>query len=199
VVNPADKPRHDETDEALAGDRPDSRASTDAQASADESAGSTRESGEVAQLRAELEQMRDRLLRAQAEQENLRRRMQRELQDERKFAHQPLLLDLLPVLDNMQRAVEAAELNPDATGLLEGFKMLRQLLLTTLEKYNCRPVPALGVMFDPTLHQALSQVPSQEPRGKITQVNQAGYQLHDRVIRPAQVIVSSGPPQDKKH
>jgi molecular chaperone GrpE len=153
---------------------------------------------QVQQLQDELKQAQDRLLRSQAELENFRRRTQREMQDERRFATQPLLVDLLPVLDNMERAIDAAEQNPEGTGLLQGFKMLHQLLITTLEKHNCRQVPAIGMNFDPTLHQALAQMPSADyAPGKIAIVNQPGYQLHDRVIRPAQVVVSTGPPTEE--
>jgi molecular chaperone GrpE len=146
-------------------------------------------------LQNELTDIRNQLLRSQAELENFRRRMQREMQDERRFANQALLLDLLPVLDNMERAIHAAQQGPEATGLLEGFKLLHQLLISTLNKFHCRPIQAHGVQFDPSLHQALAHVPSSEhPEGWVTHVNQPGYRLHDRVIRPAQVVVSSGPP-----
>jgi molecular chaperone GrpE len=149
----------------------------------------------VQQLEEELRQAQDRLLRSQAELENFRRRMQRETQDERRFANQLVLVDLLPVIDNLERAIDASEQSPECTGLLQGFKMLHQLFLSTLEKHGCRRVPADGMNFDPTLHEAVMQAPSSErPVGSIVQVHQQGYQLHDRVIRPAQVVVSSGPP-----
>jgi molecular chaperone GrpE len=142
---------------------------------------------------AELEATRDRLLRAQAEVENVRRRLQREIHDSRRYANQPLLTDLLPVLDNMERAIEAAQQSSDGAGLLEGFKMVHQLLLDILGKHDCRPVAALGAPFDPSHHQAIMQEPSPEPKGTVTRVVQPGYTLHDRVIRPAQVFVSTGP------
>ena len=72
------------------------------------------------------------------------------MQDERRFANQQLIVDLLPVLDNMERAIDAAEQNPEGAGLLQGFKMLHQLLLSTLENHHCRRLPADGVNFDPT-------------------------------------------------
>jgi molecular chaperone GrpE len=149
----------------------------------------------IQQLEVELQQAQDRLLRSQAELENFRRRTQREMHEERRFANQSVLVDLLPVLDNMERAIDAAEQNPECAGLLQGFTMLHQLLLSTLEKHGCRRVLADGVNFDPTLHEAVMQAPSsQHPAGSIIQVHQQGYQLHDRVIRPAQVVVSSGAP-----
>jgi len=149
----------------------------------------------VAQLRQELDQANERALRAHAEFENLRRRLQREMQEERKFANQPLILDLLPALDNMHRAIQAAQQSSDGSGLLEGVKMVQQLLVSVLEKHHCSIVPAAGEVFDPTRHEALVQMPSSEfEAGRVSLVSQQGYQLHDRVIRPAQVVVSAGPP-----
>ncbi len=148
---------------------------------------------DVQQLQQQLTDAHDRLLRTQAEMENIRRRSQRDMQEGRRFANQALLVDLLPVLDNMERAIDAAQQSPEGGGLLEGFKMLHQLLLSTFEKHHCRPVPAAGADFDPALHQAVLQTPSDDfAAGAVTQVHQQGYQLHDRVIRPAQVVVSSG-------
>ena len=146
-------------------------------------------------LQAEISELKDRLLRSQAEVENVRRRTQREMQDSRRFANQSLLQDLLPVIDNMERAIAAAEESDEAAGLLEGFKMVHQLLLSTLEKHHCKPVPAEGQTFDPAVHEAISQLPSPDhEKGTVMVVSQQGYQLHDRVIRPAQVVVSAGEP-----
>ena len=151
--------------------------------------------GDLGALQAEVEDLKDRLLRSQAETENVRRRTQRELQESRRYANQNLLLDLLPVIDNIERAISAAKESQEATGLLEGFEMVHQLLLSTLDKHHCRPVPAEGQAFDPAIHEAISHLPSPDhERGSVMVVSQQGYQLHDRVIRPAQVVVSAGPP-----
>jgi molecular chaperone GrpE len=147
---------------------------------------------EFQQLKGDLEGTQDRLLRAQAELENFRRRVQRERQEERRFASQALLTDLLPVLDNMERAIEAAKQSAEGAGLLEGFKMVYQQLLSLLEKHHCIRVEAEGSTFDPARHEAMMQEPSDEPKGTVTRVLQQGYLLHDRVIRPSQVIVSNG-------
>lgn len=160
----------------------------------DESSTANADAGSAEQLQAEVEQYKDRVLRATAEFENYRRRVQREMQDERKFASQPLLVDLLPVLDNIERAIDAAQQSSGANSLLEGFKMVQQQMTSILERHNCIPVPAAGQIFDPTLHQAILQTPSADVEpGRIVHVSQNGYQLNGRVIRPAQVIVSSGP------
>lgn len=150
-------------------------------------------------LQKELDDTKERLLRTQAEIENVRRRLQRDSQDSLRFATQSLLTDLLPVLDNIERAIEAASKSTDASGLLEGVKMVQQQLMSTLERHNCTPVPAEGQVFDPTLHEAIAQFPNADvAQGSVVTVNQKGYQLHDRVIRPAQVVVSSGPPADSE-
>ena len=135
---------------------------------------------------------REKSLRLQAELENVRRRAQREIIDERRYAALPILRDLLPVLDNVTRAVEAAEKNGGATGLLEGVKLIGQQLEGVLAANFCQKINAQGEPFDPNLHQAICQQPSPDHApGTVLTVVQAGYQLHDRVVRPAQVIVSS--------
>ncbi len=138
-----------------------------------------------------------RALRAQAELENFRVRVRREQEDQLKFANQKLMTDLLPVIDNMYRAVSAASTTEDSKGgLLEGVLMVSQQLLDTLKKHHCQRIEAVGNPFDPNLHEAISQMPSEEhDAGNVIQVVQEGYLLHDRVIRPANVIVSQGTPE----
>lgn len=143
----------------------------------------------------ELAACNDRLLRLQAEMQNLRNRTAREIADERRYAALPILRDLLPVVDNIDRAIEAAEKAGEAENLLAGFRLVRQQLVTALTQQHCEPIEALNQPFDPNFHQAILQQPSTEvPPGVVTMVTQPGYRLHDRVVRPAQVIVSSGPP-----
>ena len=135
----------------------------------------------------------DRLLRAQAELENYRKRARRELEEERRYANMPLLRDLLPVFDNIQRAIAAAEKTPDASKLLEGVKMVAQNFDLALSRHHCRRIDALGKPFDPAVHEAISQQPSADhPPNTVLMVVQDGFVLHDRVVRPAQVIVSKG-------
>jgi molecular chaperone GrpE len=147
-------------------------------------------------LADELADANDRALRLQAEMQNLRARTSREIADERRYAAMPILRDLLPVLDNIDRAIEAAQKAGDAGNLLEGFRLVRQQLATVIEQHHCEPIPADSQPFDPNYHAAILQQPSADvPAGTVTMVTQIGYKLHDRVVRPAQVIVSSGPPQ----
>ena len=142
-------------------------------------------------VRGELGEARDKMLRAQAELDNYRKRARRELDDERKYAEINLLRDLLPVHDNIVRAIEAAHKKADATALLEGLKMVRKQLDSVLEKHHCEPITGEGMPFDPAMHNAMMQQPSPEhPENTVLNIVQSGYHLHDRVLRPAQVIVS---------
>ena len=143
---------------------------------------------------AELAAANDRLLRLQAEMQNLRNRTSREIADERRYAALPILRDLLPVVDNIDRAIEAAEKAGEAENLLEGFRLVRQQLMTTLQTHGATPIEALGQPFDPNFHQAILHQPSADaPANTVTMVTQQGYTLNDRVVRPSHVIVSSGP------
>ena len=147
---------------------------------------------EVARLRAALEEAKDRALRGWAELENYRKRAARQLEEERRYAALPLMRDVLPVLDNVKRAVEAAEKTHDTASLLEGIHMVVQQLEGVLARHHCTPIPALHKPFDPNFHDAVLHQPSAEfpPNTVLREIHQ-GFQLHDRVVRPSQVIVSS--------
>ncbi len=142
---------------------------------------------------SELANANDRLLRLQAEMQNLRNRTSREIADERRYAALPVLRELLPVVDNIDRALDAAEKAGEAENLLAGFRLVKQQLHTLLSQHHCEPIAAENEPFDPNFHQAILQQPSEDvPAGNVMMVTQHGYKLHDRVVRPAQVIVSSG-------
>ncbi len=165
---------------------------TNDNASATDHGGEESLAQEVLRLRAELSDSRDRALRTQAESDNIRKRMRREMDDERKYATLPLLGELLPVVDNVSRALEAAEKVHAESPVVEGFKMVAQQLSNVLERNNCVRIPALHQPFNPHLHQAIAQQPSNEfPPNTVVGVAQEGYQVHDRVLRPAQVLVST--------
>lgn len=145
----------------------------------------------AAQLRAELEAAKDRALRCHAELDNYRKRAARESEERLRYANLGLLRDLLPVVDNVERAIAAAEQSADASALLEGFQMVNRQLEDVLRRHHCRHIEALHMPFDPNLHHAVMQQPSDEyPPNTVLTVTQSGYQLHDRVVRPSQVIVS---------
>jgi molecular chaperone GrpE len=142
-------------------------------------------------IRAELEAAKDRALRCHAELDNFRKRAARELDDKLRYANMGLLRDLLPVLDNVDRAIEAAEKNADAAALLHGFKIMREQVEDVLKRHHCTRIEALEKPFDPHVHHAVMQQPSNDhPANTVVMVTQNGYQLHDRVVRPSQVIVS---------
>jgi len=143
----------------------------------------------------QLAEAKDRALRAQAELENFRKRAHREMGEERRYANIHLMRELFPVIDNIDRAIEAAEKSSEASGLLEGVKMVAEQLQSVLARHHCLPIDAEGQPFDPNLHEAISQHPSDEhPENTVLLVTQKGYQLHDRVARPSQVVVTSKPP-----
>jgi molecular chaperone GrpE len=148
----------------------------------------------IADLEQQVREANERALRANAELENYRKRSQRELADERRYAIVPFARDLLAVVDNLERAIEATQKSPDSSGLLDGVKMVASQLESVLKQHQCVRIDTVGAAFDPNFHQAIAQEPSdQYPAGTITRATQAGYKLHDRVIRPAQVFVSTGP------
>jgi molecular chaperone GrpE len=150
--------------------------------------------GPAASLETELATERDRNLRLRAELENLRNRTARELSDTLRYAALPMARDLLPVLDNIDRAMEAAEKAGESGPLVEGIRMVRQQLVSVLNSHHAVEIEALSKPFDPQFHAAILHQPSSDvPADHVSMVTQSGYRMHDRVVRPSQVIVSSGP------
>jgi len=147
----------------------------------------------VAAMEQQLAELKDRELKAQAELENFRKRILRDTEQTLKYASLPLVRDVLEVSDNLSRAAEAAQTSADAASLLAGVRMVQQQLKGILEKYHCKAISALGKPFDPNVHQAIAQSPSAEyPTGTVSLEASAGYMMHDRVVRPSHVIVSTG-------
>jgi molecular chaperone GrpE len=148
---------------------------------------------ELESLRGKLSEAQDKLLRTQAELENYRKRARREMEDERRFAEVHLVRDLLPIVDNISRAIEAAENKADAQKLLEGLKMMLQQFEQVFAQHHCKLITAevVGEPFDPNRHEAVMQQPSEEhEEHTVLGVTRPGLELHDRIVRPAQVIVS---------
>ena len=142
-------------------------------------------------LAQKLRDAEDRVLRAQAELENFRKRSRREYEDALRYREIDLLRDLLPVLDTVRRAIEASESTADVDSLRAGFRMTAQQLEKVLDAHGCKTIETEGQPFDPTVHDAmLQQVVPGVAAGTIVGVASRGYKLHDRVVRPAQVIVS---------
>jgi molecular chaperone GrpE len=153
-------------------------------------------------LAREAVELKDRLLRSLAEMENLRRRTEREVADSRTYAVTSFARDILEVADNMARALQApaAELrqSQDAgvKALLDGVELIERELMKVLAKHGVRKFEPQGEKFDPNLHQAVFEVPDPAlPAGTVAQVMQAGYQIGDRVLRPAMVAVAKGGPK----
>jgi molecular chaperone GrpE len=156
---------------------------------------------QVEQLRAQLaeaEQQRDDFRKlaqsTQADFENYQKRFQRSLAEERRYAQKPLAADLLPALDNLDRALAAARQAKADDPLVQGVTMVQGQLLDVLRRHGVTRIEAQGRPFDANLHEAVMQQPSAEqPPETVLQVLEQGYLLHDRVLRPARVIVSKKP------
>jgi molecular chaperone GrpE len=156
----------------------------------------------TAQLAREAAEFKDRLLRSLAEMENLRRRTEKQIADERVYGIASFARDMLGVGDNMRRALEAVtpELRetaePAVKALIEGVELTERELLRVLEKHGVKKLEPLGGKFDPNLHQAMYEVPDPSvPAGTVAQVMQEGYRIGDRVLRPALVAVTKGGPK----
>lgn len=152
-----------------------------------------REATDVATLVAENASLRDRLLRALADAENVRRRADRAAAEARKFAIADFARELLVVVDNLRRTMDAIEGQATAenAAILEGIQATRRIFMQTLERFGVHQIEALGQQFDPNLHEAIMDVeePSQPP-GTVVRVVEPGYMIHDRLLRPARVFLA---------
>ena len=159
------------------------------------------EATDVATLLSENASLKDRLLRALADAENARRQADRKAEDTRKFAVAELARELLPVIDNLQRVLEARKTaqSSENDALLEGVETTLRLFLQTLERFGVKKIVASGQRFDPSLHEALMEAEdASHPPGMVTKVLEDGYLIHDRLLRPARVVVSKRqPPMDQ--
>ncbi|MDT8420247.1 MAG: nucleotide exchange factor GrpE [Desulfuromonadales bacterium] len=133
-------------------------------------------------------------LRAMADMENLRKRSQREKEDLAKFGNEMILREILPVVDNLERALEHAVQDKTNDGLLAGVQMTLDQFGKVLEKFNVVPIESVGQVFDPALHQAMGQQETGDfPANTVAQEMQKGYLLNDRLLRPALVMVAKAP------
>lgn len=131
-------------------------------------------------------------LRAQADLENYRKRTQKEMEQDRLYAILPLVRDLLPGFDNLHRALEAASNTKDLDKLVQGVQMVVKQFDDILAKNSVLPIPSVGHAFDPHLHQAIQQVPTEDkPPMTVLAEFERGYTLRDRVVRPSAVVVSA--------
>jgi molecular chaperone GrpE len=152
---------------------------------------------EMEALRAERDEMRDKFMRVLAEAENSRKRAERDRKEAEMYGGTRLARDLLPVHDNLSRALQAIpeESRATSTALIEGVELTLRELTNVMTRHGITVIsPAVGEMFDPQLHQAMFEAPMPGTKaGQIIQVMTEGFMLHDRLLRPAQVGVSSTP------
>jgi molecular chaperone GrpE len=182
-----DKPvgdEHDLVDEAEAAGSDD----FDGELTGDESP-EQESSEDHIRLEEEVGRLKDALLRTRAEMDNLHKRGDRELEKSRKFAVEGLLRDLVPVIDSLDQGLENAGDSADSLG--EGLNLTRKLLVDTLSRYGLSVIDPAGERFDPQWHEAMSLQPTDEHEpDTVINVLQRGYRLHDRLLRPARVIVA---------
>jgi molecular chaperone GrpE len=148
---------------------------------------------DMATLLSENASLRDRLLRALAEVENTRRQTDRRVDDTRKFAIAEFARELLPVMDNLQRVIDASgrAADHDNSALVQGTEATLRLFVQTLGRFGVNKIDALGRRFDPALHEAIIEAddPSQPP-GTVIRVVEDGYMINERLLRPARVVVA---------
>lgn len=163
-----------------------------AQGAADEAQAATLTVDEV---QREVEALRDKNLRLLADMRNMQQRAQREREEALKYAEADFARELLVVLDDLDRAMQAPLQSDEAAKLREGVRIAQEHFVKVLRARGIEPLNTVGAAFDPGLHEALLQQPSDTvPAGTVIQEVARGYRMHSRVIRPARVIVSSGPP-----
>ena len=155
-----------------------------------ESATDTAASDELQELRRERDEMHERLLRTAAEFDNYRKRVERDRREFSEFAAADTLSEMLPVIDNLERALQAAP-GGDVEALRKGVELIHRQMLDLLHKRGARPTASLGADFDPNIHQAVVHEPSEQHReGEVMEELQRGYMLGSRLLRPAMVKVA---------
>jgi len=142
----------------------------------------------------EAKALQDKYLRLAAEFENFKRLAQRDQREYYRFANESLLKELLPIVDNLERAIKSSKERMGSGGLIQGVELVLKQFLETLAKFGVRRVKSVGETFDPSRHQAVAHVESQDASGKIVvEEYEKGYLLHDRILRPAMVTVADVP------
>ena len=171
---------------------PDGKTATDADAATEMDAGEAQPLTEqLAAKTREASEAYDRMLRVSAEFENYRKRSSREMEDFRKYANEALLRDLLPVVDNLERALEVPVDGQVNDPLRQGIELTLKEVQKVLERFVVRPIDARGQPFDPAFHEAMMQEEnSTVPENTVIRQFQKGYTIHDRLLRPAMVIVA---------
>lgn len=155
----------------------------------------SRHADELAAKVEECQVLNDKYLRLAAEFDNYKRLTQRDQREQIKFGNEQLIKELLPVVDNMERAIKAAHTNGGESALIQGVELTLKQLSGALAKFGVQAINSIRQPFDPGTHQAVSYMPSDDvPADHVLDEFQKGYTLHDRILRAAMVSVSSGPP-----
>jgi molecular chaperone GrpE len=156
-----------------------------------ESANGTAPTDPLAEAKAEAARFKDQWMRSAADFDNFRKRSRRELEDTRKAGREELLKDLLPVFDNLERAMTSAERATEVKPVAEGLKLVLRQFADTLGRSGITKVPTVGSLFDPGVHEAIQQVETDEhPAGTVVAEVQPGYLQGDRLVRAAMVVVA---------
>ena len=158
----------------------------------------------IDELKTKLKDVEDKLLRSLAENDNLRKRHDKEIEDNSKYAIKDLSYSLLNVADNLQRAIESIS-GSDSTGiddnvfknLVIGIKAVEKELIDSLEKHGVTKFESINQKFNPEIHQAVSKIHNEKPEGLIVEEMQKGFKIGERLLRPAMVVVSMGPETKK--
>lgn len=194
--SPRQETQEAETPESLSGTQ-DNLKAQEACPLEDSSVQPSLNSKELAALQEKYQQLQDQFTRLAADFENYRKRTLEEQESLVKYGAQKSILELLPVLDNLERATSSLKEDSDPKLLYKSFGMMQRQLMDGLDNIGVKKIPSVGQPFDPSLHEAVSQTTSAEfPEDTIMHEVQSGYQLHDKVLRPAMVIVSTGAPDN---
>jgi len=173
--------------------------SVDEEVAAEEISEEAEEITELEKTQLELEETRDKLLRLAAEFENFKKRMERERSLALKYAEESIIKELLPAIDNLERALEQGKETHNAEDLLAGVELTHKGLLTTLEKFEVASIDCVGAPFDPNHHEALAMEETDEmDPNSVLKEFQKGYTYKDRLIRPAKVVVSKKAEETKE-
>ncbi|MDX8411972.1 MAG: nucleotide exchange factor GrpE [Mariprofundaceae bacterium] len=148
------------------------------------------------EAQAEIAELKDKLLRAYAEMDNVRKRARRDIEDARKFGIERFATELLGVVDNLERALETGHDN--AKALQDGVRMTLESWHELMKKFDIQRIDAVGQKLDPHVHEAIAHLPNDATAGMVIEQHLPGYTLHGRLLRAAMVVVSSGPADEKK-
>jgi molecular chaperone GrpE len=148
---------------------------------------------ELEQAQAEATKLREQLLRTAADYDNFRKRSRRDIEDAQRKSIERVLLEVLPVGDNLERAVQAAQQGGDAKSVVEGVTMVLRFFEDALNRLGVERVPSVGQAFDPGLHEAVQQVESEQPPGTVVSEMTPGYRVQGKLLRPAMVAVARKP------